>query len=229
MALKYQLLLIDLCQCSLALLPLQLSAAYGASTDSWAAWLDLKKSESSTDFKNRVRKLRQLVLLSHRNRSGGGQRGLGVCIERIRTSYEGKKIGLHISSPLTHGCVPWVWHGTVISTVSDEMWERCSFPPGCQHCVHSLQPSNWWVFSPWLLFWVSCYQTPYSPPSRVGTLWSQWLARQMSWVRVFTVPRQKLWFGIMQIWFNLDCRKEEDHWDFIILVKNHLHESLGFS
>lgn len=155
MALKYQLLLIDLCQCSLALLPLQLSAAYGASTDSWAAWFDLKKSESSTDFKNRVRKLKQLVLLSHRNRrSGRGQRGLGVCVLRgLGPGMKGKNRVALLLPSLTHGCVPWVWHGTVSSAVSDGRWESCSLPHGCQHCVHSLQPSNWWVFSPWLLFW----------------------------------------------------------------------------
>lgn len=91
MALKYQLLLLDLCQRSLALLPLQLSAAYGASTDSWAAWLDLKKSESSTAFKNRVWKLNATCASVSREQEEWQRSKRTWCVERIRRRKRGRK------------------------------------------------------------------------------------------------------------------------------------------
>lgn len=94
---------------------------------------------------------RQLVLLSHRNRSGEGQRVLGVCVERIRTRYERKKQGCTSPFSYTWVCsLSMAWDCDFYS-----LWWKVGKvlpPPGCQHCVHS-QPSNWWAFSSWLLLW----------------------------------------------------------------------------
>lgn len=120
MALKYQLLLRDLRQHLLALVHLQLSAAYGALTDSWAAWPDLKKSESSTDFKNRVWKLKATCACLTGTGGVVGIAGGLVCVLRGLGPIErGRKCG-HTS------------------TVPAGRRERCFFPPGCQRCFHTV-------------------------------------------------------------------------------------------
>lgn len=113
------------------------------------------------------------MLLSHRNRrSGGGQRGLGVFVERIRTSYEGKKIGLYFSSPLLDiGVFLECGMGLCLLQSLMEGGKGAPFPRGASAAstVSSFLTDGLSV--PGCSAGVSCYHALFSsPPSGVGTL-----------------------------------------------------------